>query len=91
MLSTAAHSDQQQERRIKIHFIDTPISVVRARLGHRNAHLPPFNFYIDPGTLQAFIGLFEVPSPNEGGEIVAVRHFNEFEPSLGNDQDRTRP
>jgi hypothetical protein len=32
----------------KIHFIDTPLQVIRARLAQRNASLPPFNFRIEP-------------------------------------------
>lgn len=56
----------------KIHFLNTPEKVVRARLAHRNAHLPTFNFYIDPESLEAFIGLFETPSADEGADIVIV-------------------
>lgn len=52
---------------------DTPIDVVRTRLERRNANLPPYNFHIDPETLQGFLGLFERPSPDEGVEVVAVR------------------
>jgi predicted kinase len=75
---------------VKIHFLDTPISVIHARLSHRNSHLPPFNFYIDRESFQAFIGLFEVPSPDEGAEIVVVKHVNELGPSVGIDQDLHR-
>lgn len=57
----------------KIHFMDTPIAVVRARLEQRNARLPRFNFAIDPETLQGFLGLFEVPTDREGAELVVVR------------------
>ncbi len=60
--------------RPKIHFLDTPVSVLRTRLEARNAKLPRYNFYIDPETLQGFLGLFEVPSENEGAEIVVVRN-----------------
>jgi predicted kinase len=56
-----------------IHFMDTPIGVVRARLEARNARLPPYNFYIDPGTLQGFLGLFEAPSDDEGAALVVVQ------------------
>lgn len=58
--------------RAKIHFMDTPVSVLRGRLEERNAKLPPYNFHIDPATLQGFLGLFEVPSADEGAEIVVV-------------------
>jgi predicted kinase len=56
----------------KIHFIDPPIAFVRARLEARNARLPPYNFQIDPGTLQGFLGLFEPPSDSEGAEVTVV-------------------
>ena len=61
--------------RTKIHFIDTPIEVVRARLGRRNAKLPPFNFHINADTLTGFAALFEIPSDGEGAEVVVVREF----------------
>jgi len=57
----------------RIHFIDTPAGIVRARLEQRNAALPPFNFRIDPDTLVGFSGLFEVPSAEESADVVIVR------------------
>ena len=57
----------------KIHFIDTPPSVIRARLAERNAALPPHNFYVDPETLGVFLNLFETPSEQEGAQLVVVR------------------
>jgi predicted kinase len=57
----------------KIHFLDTPVAVIRARLEERNAKLPPYNFHIDAETLQGFLGLYEVPSEREGCEVVVVR------------------
>ena len=57
----------------KIHFLDTPLSVLRARLEERNATLPPYNFWIGPDMLQAFVGVFEVPSDDEGADVVVVR------------------
>lgn len=59
--------------RTKIHFIDTPITTIRPRLTERNAHLPRYNFHIDPGMLIGFAGLFEVPTEDEGAELVVVR------------------
>src|SRR4051812_24822784 len=44
-----------------IHYMATSIDDIRARLAERNARLPPFNFEIDPATLQGFVGLYEVP------------------------------
>jgi predicted kinase len=61
--------------RTKIHFIDTPFEVLRARLDERNSSLPPFNFRIDPELLRAFQALFEAPSDAEGAEVVVVREF----------------
>ena len=63
--------------RVKIHFIDTPLTLLRARLEERNAQLPRYNFHIDPETLQGFLELFEVPSSHEGAEIVVVQNFRE--------------
>jgi predicted kinase len=57
----------------KIHFVDTPVAVVRARLDVRNASLPPHNFWIGPDMLHAFVALFEVPGNDEGAELVVVR------------------
>jgi predicted kinase len=57
----------------KIHFIDTPADVIRTRLAVRNAHLPPFNFRIDPESLVGFSALFERPSNAERAEVVVVR------------------
>jgi predicted kinase len=62
--------------RAKIHFIETPPHVLRARLDERNARLPRFNFWIGADMLEAFIRLYEVPSPDEGAEVVAVRDFD---------------
>ena len=61
--------------RAKIHFMDTAVSVIRARLEERNAKLPRYNFHIDSETLVGFLGLFEVPSDHEGAEIVVVQNF----------------
>ena len=58
----------------KIHFMDTPTNVLRARLEQRNARLPRYNFHIDAETLEGFLGLFEAPSQNEGAEVVVVRN-----------------
>lgn len=57
----------------KIHFIDTPLSVIRARLEQRNAALPMYNFWIGPDSLAAFVDLFEIPSTDEGADVIVVR------------------
>ena len=57
----------------KIHHIDTALEIIRDRLELRNAHLPPFNFRIDPESLAGFSALFERPSETEGAEVVVIR------------------
>jgi predicted kinase len=69
----------------KIHFLDTPLSVLRARLEARNANLPPYNFWLAPDMLQAFVGLFETPSDDEGAEVVVVRDFDFTRAGFGDD------
>jgi predicted kinase len=56
----------------KIHYIDTPLETIRARLEARNALLPPFNFHIDPATLAGFSALFEIPSSTEGADVAVI-------------------
>ena len=45
----------------KIHFVETPIDIVYARLQSRNAVLPTYNFFVSPEMLRSFAGLFETP------------------------------
>lgn len=59
----------------KIHFIDTPVDVLRARVGERNAKLPHFNFRIDLAALDAFATVIQIPQAEEGAEVVVVRDF----------------
>ena len=54
------------------HVVSAPMDVVRSRLQARNAHLPEFNFWIDERMLHQFIDLYQVPSDDEGAEIVTV-------------------
>lgn len=67
--------------RAKIHFIDTPPHLLRARLEERNTRLPRFNFWIGLDTLEAFIGLFEAPSDDEGAELVVVKELSAGRPT----------
>lgn len=55
-----------------IHFLKTPADLLRRRLKARNAHLPQYNFRIDPGMLDVFLSLFEEPSIDEGARIVVI-------------------
>lgn len=56
-----------------IHFLDTPVDVIRPQLEQRNATLPRYNFHIGPDTLDGFTHMFEIPAPDEGAEVVVVR------------------
>lgn len=58
--------------RTTIQYIHAPLVVIRRRLERRNEHLPPYNPSIDPNVLAGFVGLYEVPSADEGAEIVSV-------------------
>jgi predicted kinase len=65
-----------------IHHVHAPLDVVLRRLERRNRHLPPHNFYIDPDVLTGFIGLYEVPSSEEGAAIVAADMSDERQPRV---------
>jgi predicted kinase len=65
----------------KIHYLDTPLETLRIRLEARNASLPVFNFHIDPALLVGFRGLFEIPSPAEGAEVVVLHEPLEPRPA----------
>ncbi len=67
----------------KIHFIDTPLWVLRTRLEARNARLPRFNFWIGRDTLEAFTAIFEVPTEDEGAELVVIRDSGLVRPESG--------
>jgi predicted kinase len=56
-----------------IHFLDTPVNVIRPQLEQRNAILPRYNFHIGPDTLEGFTHMFERPSPEEGAEVIVVQ------------------
>ena len=69
----------------KIHFVDAPLNVIQARLEVRNANLPPYNFWLGPDLVHAFAGLFEVPGPDEGAEVVVVRDVAPIQANARND------
>lgn len=58
---------------VTIHFLDTPVEVLRPRLEARNANLPQFNFRIAPETLENFLKMFEPPSEAEGARVVVEK------------------
>lgn len=57
----------------KIHFVDTPLETIRARLSDRNQNLPVYNFAIEPDTLAGCVRLFETPSDADAAEVIVVR------------------
>lgn len=57
---------------VRIHFLNTPIDVMRHRLEARNAKLPRFNFPITADRFEMFAQMFEPPTPNEGVELVVT-------------------
>lgn len=61
--------------RTKMHYIETPLGTIRTRLEQRNAHLPRFNFRIEPELLQGFRSLYEVPTEAEGAEVAVIREL----------------
>jgi predicted kinase len=69
----------------KIHYIDTPMEVLQARLALRNASLPPYNFSISPEMLRGFVGLFEIPGGDEGADVVVVRDVGDSDLITDND------
>jgi hypothetical protein len=56
-----------------IHFVDTPVDVVRRRLAARNRDPGDHHFEITPEALDVSIAIFEPPSPDEGAELIVVR------------------
>ena len=58
----------------KVHYIETPMDIIRSRLEQRNRALPEYNFRIDPDRIEDFSRTFEVPTVDEGMEIVVVNY-----------------
>jgi predicted kinase len=57
---------------VRIHYLSTPVDILRSRIERRNAHLPKYNFHIDVDMLNIFIGLFETPSADEGAPVQVI-------------------
>lgn len=57
---------------VKVHHLNTPIETLRVRLEARTANLPQYNFPISADRLDHFVEMYEVPSPDEGAELVVV-------------------
>jgi len=56
----------------KVHYLRAPSEMLKRRLEARNASLPKYNFRINPGMLDEFLDRFEVPSIDEGAQIVII-------------------
>jgi len=59
--------------RAELHFIDTPLDVLRARLAARNRSPGAFHFDITPDAIATFTAIFQPPSADEGAELIVVR------------------
>lgn len=62
----------KKNAKAKIHYLKTPLSILRERLQKRNNRLPKYHFWIDPEILEMFVDMYEVPHEDEGAEIVVV-------------------
>jgi predicted kinase len=56
----------------KIHYVETPIEEIKARLADRNKELPVYNFAIEPDTLEGCVRMFETPSDADAAPVVLV-------------------
>ena len=56
-----------------LHFIDTPLDILRVRLAARNRSPGAFHFDIAPEDIATFAAFFEPPSDDEGAELIVVR------------------
>jgi predicted kinase len=56
-----------------IHFIDTPIEVMRTRLAARNRNPGEYHFEIAPEALDVIATFYEPPADDEGAEVIVVR------------------
>ncbi len=56
-----------------LHFIDTPLDTLIARLAARNRAPGAFHFDIAPEEIATFKAFFQPPSPDEGADLIVVR------------------
>ena len=56
-----------------IHFIDTPLDTLRARLVARNRSPGAYHFDLSPEAITTFDAFFEPPSDDEGADVIVVR------------------
>src|SRR6185369_1713594 len=57
----------------ELHFIDTPVDTLLARLAARNRAPGAFHFDIAPEHIATFNAFFEPPSDSEGADLIVVR------------------
>jgi predicted kinase len=55
---------------VKTHVVQVSMDVLRARLEKRNADLPQYNFAVNVALLEQFTAMYELPTPDEGAELV---------------------
>jgi predicted kinase len=56
-----------------IHFVDTPVATLHARLSARNRSPGAFHFDIAAEAIDTFAAFFQPPSADEGADLVVVR------------------
>ena len=59
--------------RAALHFIDTPLDTLRARLVARNRDPGAYHFDIAPEAIDTFCAFFEPPADDEGADLTVVR------------------
>ena len=64
---------RQLGARTAIHFIDTPLDTLRARLVARNRSPGAFHLDIGPDEIATFGAFFQPPSDDEGADLIIVR------------------
>lgn len=56
-----------------LHFVDTPIDTLQARLEARNRSPGAYHFDVPPQSVTFFAAIFQPPSTDEGAELIVVR------------------
>jgi predicted kinase len=59
--------------RAAIHFLDTAVEVLRARLAARDRDPGEYRFTITPEALDGCVAFFQPPSDDEGADVIVVR------------------
>jgi predicted kinase len=64
-----------------LHFVDTPLDTLQARLAARNRSPGAFHFDIVPESVGTFAAIFQPPSADEGADLIVVRDQPKAQPS----------